>query len=41
MKELKDIGILFNEFCRQADEFIKKEKEKDVGRNREEVKAPR
>lgn len=33
MKELKDIGILFNEFCKQADEFIKKEKEKDVGRD--------
>ena len=31
MKELKDIGILFNEFCRQADEFIKKEKEKQCG----------
>lgn len=41
MEELKDIEILFREFCRQADEFIKKEKEKDVGRNREEVKAPR
>lgn len=33
MKELKDIGILFNEFCRQADEFIKKEKESNVGRD--------
>lgn len=41
MEELKDIEVLFREFCRQADEFIKKEKEKDVGRNREEVKAPR
>lgn len=41
MEELKDIGILFKEFCRQADEFIKKEKEKDVGRNRKEIKTPR
>ena len=31
MEELKDIGILFKEFCRQADEFIKKEKEKQCG----------
>ena len=41
MEELKDIVILFKEFCRQADEFIKKEKEKDVGRNREEIKTSR
>ena len=41
MEELKDIGILFKELCRQADEFIKKEKEKDVGRNREEIKTSR
>ena len=39
MKELKDIGILFNEFCKQANEFIKKEKESNVGRNREEIKT--
>ena len=39
MKELKDIEILFKEFCKQADEFIKKEKEKDVGRNREQVET--
>ena len=31
MEELKDIGILFKEFCKQADEFIKKEKEKQCG----------
>lgn len=31
MEELKDIGILFKELCRQADEFIKKEKEKQCG----------
>lgn len=41
MEELKDIEVLFREFCRQADEFIKKEKEKDVGRNREEIKTSR
>jgi hypothetical protein len=34
MKELENIETLFNEFCKQADEFIKKEKEKDVARNR-------
>ena len=39
MEELKDIGTLFNEFCKQADEFIKKEKEKDVARNREQIKT--
>jgi hypothetical protein len=31
MEELKDIEILFKEFCKQADEFIKKEKEKQCG----------
>lgn len=38
MKELKDIGILFEEFCKQTDEFIKKEKEKNDKRDRGEKK---
>ena len=40
-KELKEIKISFDKFCKQADEFIKKEKEKDVARNREEIKTSR
>lgn len=39
MEELKEIKASFDKFCKQADEFIKKEKEKDVGRNREQVKT--
>lgn len=35
MQELKNINRLFNKFNKQVDEFIKKEKEKDVARNRE------
>ena len=41
MEELEEMKRLFDEFCKQADEFIKKEKEKDVGRNREEIKTSR
>ena len=29
MKELEEMKRLFDEFCKQADEFIKKEKEKE------------
>lgn len=31
MNELKEIGRLFNEFNKQVDEFIKKEKNKKTG----------
>ena len=32
MEELKEMKRLFDEFCKQADEFIKKEKEKQCGK---------
>ena len=32
MEELKEIKASFDKFCEQADEFIKKEKEKRCGK---------
>lgn len=41
MKEFEEMDRIITKFWKQADEIIKKEKEKNVGRNREEIKTSR